>query len=446
MQKLLKQRDPSYTLRNCRSICNVALAGTYVSTTAASMLLLVSLVTQGRGRTIVLLGVCAALFIYIGIAHALIRAGKFKTAAYMLLLFYGGLATGIIWTWGINTPIAELLFGLVIVFAGILLTARHALYTAAIVSFILASLQTIILLGWHTPNTAWSADASHFGDVVAYSALFGMLALASWLYNREMEDSLWQARKAEHALRRQKETLEVTVQKRTKQLRESQLEELQQMYRVAELGQVGISLLHDLANNLTALSLEIEDLETKKTKKDITHARQIMHYLGDIVDSTRSRVHGPARKRTFNIIQKTNETMAFMRYTATKANVDIDWQPPAKSWQFKADPVSYGQVLTLLTNNAIDAYENTKPDVERLVRVAMHRNDDHITITISSNRGIPKHVHKHLFKPFNSNKKTGMGLGLYIAKQTVEGQLGGTIHLATRPAFTEFSIKLPLGT
>jgi signal transduction histidine kinase len=439
----IRPKDSENTLRNSRVICQVALAGTYLITVVATALLCVSFLVHLEARTLTLLLVCAVAFLYAVTINLFVHAGRYRTASYMLLAFYMSLAVGIAWAWGINTPIAPLLFGLVIVLAGILLTARHALYAAGVTGIALVLLQTCLVLGYHTPDTSWSGEASNFGDVFAYWTVFGMLALASWLYNREMESSLAQAKRAEKALLRQKANLALEVQRRTKQLRESQLEELQQMYRVAELGQVGISLLHDLANNLTALALEIEGLEGPRRSKDITHAREITRYLGDIVDSTRSRINGVPRKRTFNIIQKTNETIAFLRYKATKAKVDIDWQPPAKAWHYTADPVSYGQVISLLTNNAIDAYENAPADALRQVVIAMRRDEQHIVITIGSWSKIAKHMRKNLFKPFNTSKKTGMGLGLYIAKKTIEGQLGGTITLRHDNNYTEFVVTLP---
>ena len=430
--------------RNRRVINQVALGGTYLVTGVITALLSIRLCVHFEPATLILLGVCGAAFMYIIGNHLLVNAGKYTLSAYMLLTFYTVLATGIVWAWGINTPIGPLLFGLVVVLAGILLTARHALYMASVVGLILLSLQTCQKLGCYTPNTSWTAGAgdSSFGDVFGYLAVFGMLALASWLYNREMESSLAQARRAEKALLRQKATLELQVQRRTKQLRDAQLEELQQMYRVTELGQVGISLLHDLANNLTALELEIEGMG-EQSKKDIEHARQITRYLGDIVDSTRARIHGTPRRRGFNIIQKTNETIAFLRYKATKAKVEIVWEPPVKNWQFVGDPVSFGQVLTLLTSNAIDAYENSPPNTRRQVELTVQRTNEHIIISIGSWSKIAKHMRQNIFKPFHSSKKTGMGLGLYIAKQTVEGQFGGTITLKNSSHYTEFIVTLP---
>lgn len=59
-------------------------------------------------------------------------------------------------------------------------------------------------------------------------------------------------------------------------------------------------------------------------------------------------------------------------------------------------------------------------------------------------RGIAKSKRKQLFKPHHSSKKTGLGLGLYIAKQIAEMQFGGTIALSPRTDQTEFIVKLRL--
>lgn len=439
-------RPQEHPDRNSRRICQVAIGGTYLVTGFATVLLGISSWMDFTPGILVPLSVCVLAFAYIIGTHRLVQKGRYHTAAYMILGFYTILATGIIWAWGINTPMGPLLFGLVVVLAGILLTARHALYVMGIVGTILVILQTCQSLGLYTPNTSWIINAGHsnFGDVFGYWAIYGMLALASWLYNREMESSLAQAKRAEKALLRQKATLELQVQRRTKQLQESQLEELQQMYRVTELGQIGISLLHDLANNLTALQLEIEGLEGEQKSDNITHARQITHYLGDIVDSTRSRIHGVPHKRTFDIIKKTNDTIAFLRYKATKSNVDINWRPPSRGLRYYADPVSFSQVLTLLISNAIDAYEHSPTRTQRQVDLTMHRGDSQLTITIGSWSKIDKKMRANLFKPFNSSKKTGMGLGLYIAKQTIASQLGGTLSLRTNNHYTVFIITLPL--
>jgi signal transduction histidine kinase len=355
------------------------------------------------------------------------------------------LAAGMVFCWGINTPLGLLLFAVVIVLAGILLTARHAPLAAAVAGSILLAIQTAIVFDWHKPDMSWTGKESSYGDAIASCVIFGMLALISWLYNHEMEHSLLRAKQAEIALLEQKAMLRQKVKERTAQLRQVQLEDMQQMYRFAELGQLGVTLLHDLANHLTALTLEIEGLQSQQNSQAIARAKEITGYLEEIVDSTRTRLHGGTQKQTFNIIRKTTEVITFLSYKAAKAKVEIDWRPPDGTWRYSGDPTCYSQVIAIIMSNAIDAYGGATDHKAKRLGVSVTRGKTHITIVISDwGKGISKSQRKYLFKPFHTTKKTGLGIGLFIAKQTIVINFSGTITLNPRSDHTEFIIKLPI--
>jgi signal transduction histidine kinase len=438
----------SYTLQASKVVCRVVLIGSYLVVGAISVLALISFIlhhTYAIGSLII----CVIAFLYLIYVQLNMRQGRYHIAAYLLALFFGILATEIVWSWGINTPIGTLLLSLVIVLSGILLSARHALYTAMAASCILISTQLAITLNWHTPDMSWSDRTSNFGDTLAYSVIFGMLGLISWLYNREMERSLAHAVQAETALSQQKATLKLRVEERTAELQRVQLAEMQQMYRFAELGQHGIVLLHDLANHVTALTLEIEGLQAKQQTKAVSRAREIIRYLEKIVNNTRERLNGDTQKQTFDVIRKTSETIDFLGYKASEANVEITWQQPTGPWNYTGDPTSYCQVIAIIASNAIDAYHSRKNKAtakdKPKITITTQRDNEHITIKISDwGNGVSAKERKQLFKPHHSTKKSGLGLGLYIAKQTVELQFSGTITINPRDNHTEFIIKLPL--
>lgn len=300
-------------------------------------------------------------------------------------------AAGIVWAWGINTPIGLLIF-----------------------------------------------------------AMVAMLALVSWLYRREVERLLLLAERAEADFLQQKTALRQKVKKRTAQLRQVQLKEMQQMYRFAELGQLGVMLLHDLANHLTALTLEMEGLQSRSNSQEIRRAQEILGYLEETVNNTRRRLYGHTQKQTFDIVRSTNEVIDFLSYKAAKAQVTIDWKPPAYSWNYVGDCTSFCQVIAIIISNAIDAYRVTAQDAREPMRakpleISMQRNAKHYIIIISDwGKGISKSQRKQLFQPFNTTKKAGLGIGLFIARQTVAINFGGTITLNPKSDHTQFVIKFPI--
>lgn len=433
---------------NRPAIYNVMLFGTLLVVVVITILLGIRYSMNPNVQVLGRLGVCTVALLYIVASYLLLRRNHYRSVAYLILLFYTVLASGIVWRWGINTPIAPLMFGLVIVLAGMFLAARHGILAAIMSGSILIGVQTASVFKWHQPNTAWSGNVSDFGDVLAYCTMFSMLALVSWLYNRQIEYSLAYAKRAELALLQQKATLKLQVKKRTAELRRSQLKEMQQMYRFAELGQLGVTLVHDLANHLTALTLEIEGLQSKHHSKAIARARQIIQYLGKSVDSTRDRLQGGTQQETFNILRTISDTIAFLQYKASKADVSIEWQRPARSWTYVGDPASLSQVVAIIVSNAIDAYGTSSSrdrlSKKRRVVITAERSETHIVLKISDwGKGITTGDRKHLFKPFRSTKKSGLGIGLFIARQTLETTSLGSIALNSRSDHTEFIIKLP---
>jgi len=424
------------------SICKVVIFGTLFITSVIAILL-TSLGRQ-NAHTLGCLILCGFAFLYIISTYWLLRQNHYRTVAYLLVLFYILIASCIVVVWGISTPIGLLLFSLVIILAGILFAARYALFIAILSSAILIGSQTAATLEWYQPNTSWMTTGPSYGDAFAYSAMFIMLALISWLYNREMNRALTKVKRTEAALLQQKATLKLRVKERTRDLRRVQLQEMRQMYHFANLGQLGITLLHDLANHLTALTLSIEGLEDKQHSKELGRAHQIIRYLGDTVESTRRRLHGEAQKQTFDVVRKVGETIDFLHYKAAQSSVEIDWKSSVKSWKYVGDPESFGQIIAILTSNAIDAYSNTVAGTHRVV-VTLEIKGGYISIHISDwGKGIPKSRRKKLFTAHHSTKKSGLGLGLYIAKQIVEMQFSGTIALSSASDHTEFIVKLPL--
>lgn len=105
------------------------------------------------------------------------------------------------------------------------------------------------------------------------------------------------------------------------------------------------------------------------------------------------------------------------------------------------------QVLINLIRNSMEAIEeNAGSDGCVEIRTALS-DDDSIEFVITDNGvGISAGMADLLFKPFNTNKKSGMGIGLSFCRSIIEAD-GGNMwfdHALKRGA--RFGIRLPLAT
>jgi signal transduction histidine kinase len=312
----------------------------------------------------------------------------------------------------------------------------------------LAVLHVISSAGVIQPDRAPLDDASTWGDVISYGIIFLIFALVSWLSRRQMEQSLQRALAAEAALEVEKDLLAVRLEEQTRHLREVQFDEMRQLYRFAELGQLSTALLHELANHLTVLTLDIDDLHQRHSRsRAIVHAKESISHLDAMVDQVRQQLRETNLTKEISIPSLISETLAAIESKAKTAGVTLIYDVPTnqKGLSVFGDPLRLSQILTVLVTNAVEAYQGVKKDKsKRRVVIEAIRKKSHLQITVSDwGTGIPEKTRKRLFLPFRSTKKDGMGVGLFIAKEMIETHFKGTISLDKSTSHTTFVIEIP---
>ncbi|HZL12926.1 MAG TPA: ATP-binding protein, partial [Verrucomicrobiae bacterium] len=102
------------------------------------------------------------------------------------------------------------------------------------------------------------------------------------------------------------------------------------------------------------------------------------------------------------------------------------------------------QLLKVVTNLVLNAKEAVGPDGE--IRIATSRKDGWAILSVSDNGcGIkPEFLNRSLFRPFQTTKKNGLGIGMFQSKMIVEAHKG-RIEVESEPGKgTTFRIYLPL--
>lgn len=400
---LIEPRQQDDDLRNRELVLNVLFIGTLGILASAVLLIIDSYID---GSTYVLLRIISlsAVWALTLAMYLLSRSGHYRLAAWFLVGLYSLLAIAVAYTWGVTFPPAVLLFGLVIMISGTVLGSPMPLYVAGGMIVIAFGLQLIQHGGSVTPDTSWINDPLGAGTVYGLCLMFGVIGLISWLFNEQTERSLHRAHRAEAGLLRQKLLLESTVEKRTRQLQAAQLEKIQQLYRFAELGQLSTALLHELANHMAVLTLDIEGLEAKNSSQVLQRAKRSIRYIDDMVIRVRDQLHGRTNVRHFSVANELDDIVTILRHRAVAVGVALHWEALSdrKGLRSKGEPIRLRQLMANLISNAIDSYDaKTEKAIRREVFITAEATDKNITISIADwGKGISPGDKDKIFEPF----------------------------------------------
>lgn len=438
-QRYVAPRQSDEDTRNREFVLNVLLVGTFLVALLAQLALLLSL-ALGNDVGMRIISVALMGFVLWGIYY-LSRAGNYLPAATLFIGLYSVVAILVASRWGVAMPIAVLLFGLIIVLAGILIGALYSLVAVVGVGVAIVCIKLAEAAGITDTNWSWTSDPTNAGTIVGFVFLFGIIAVVSWLFNYRMERSLHRAERAEIALKRQKGQLERTVAERTQQLQEAQLEKVQELYRFAELGQLSTALMHDLANHLATLTIDIENLESETRSHMLRRAKRSMHYIDNMVAEVRDQLRGKTKSKIFTVANEVTVVTTILRHKAGQVGVTVRWQPPEKSLRVRGDVLRFRQLMANIISNAIDACAGHAGNKEVLVSVT--QEDRNIVVRVEDwGKGISKADLPKIFEPFYGTKKGGLGLGLFIARQIAHDHFGGDITIDTAQDHTVVAVTL----
>jgi signal transduction histidine kinase len=383
------------------------------------------------------------LLIVIGLWY-LVRRGHYYLGSYTLLVLIGVAYLWLSWRWSFELPAGLLLFAVMLLVAGVLLAARSALRFAALViavAFIIASLQ---VAGTLHPDTAWLHQPIILGDAIGYTIIFCIISLVSWVANSEIDRSLVRARQSEVALAAERDSLEIKVAARTKDLEKIQMVRLMELQRFAEFGRFSANLLHEVGNPLTAASLNLEQVSHGSHSKLVSQAYKSLQHLERYLAAARKQLKGQAELGAFSVHKELAQLLDILLPNARQKGVRLELKEDGR-YRLYGDAVKFNQLLSNLIHNAIEAYE--EPAGGKPVIITVAKQNSRVIIAIQDKgHGIPRQALPHIFEPFYSTKpesSRSMGIGLAMVKQFVEQDFQGAITVTSSPnRGTRFTVTL----
>jgi signal transduction histidine kinase len=214
------------------------------------------------------------------------------------------------------------------------------------------------------------------------------------------------------------------------------------------LGIVG----HDLRNPLGAVHMSaallmkrggLEGWQARTVERMRSSAGRMGRIIADLLSYTRTRLGTgiPIHPREADLAAVVGRVVDELRAANPDREIEVAVEGDlCGTW----DPDRLEQVASNLVSNAVDHGDPARP-----VRVALSGAEVEVALTVlNEGPGMPPEVLAHLFEPFSrppderSRKASGLGLGLFIAREIVRGH-GGEIVARAAGGETAVTVRLP---
>ena len=200
-------------------------------------------------------------------------------------------------------------------------------------------------------------------------------------------------------------------------------------------------VVHDLKNLVSQLSLLTSNAE--KHKHNPEFQRDMLETLDFSVQKMRlllqklGRSASPEHPSPLQLDQVLHQAVAGKAAFEPRPQLDIQ----DAGLRVVADRERLERVVGHLIQNAIEA---TSRDGQVTIRVERHGDGVQVSISDTGEGMSDEFIRERLFKPFDSTKSAGMGIGVFESREYIS-ELGGKLEVASsQPGGTTFTILLPL--
>jgi two-component system sensor kinase FixL len=225
--------------------------------------------------------------------------------------------------------------------------------------------------------------------------------------------------------------------------------------RVSSLGETAAALAHELAQPLTSASFFMKGCQlmlqggkpgaVDQARDGLERATRELARAGTVIENLRRFLRKEGGRH--EII----EVNAPVLEAADLAARGFEQSYPGQTVHHLADDLpavsaDRTQLMQIVLNLARNALEAMTPrgDANDTLRLETRRSDDFVEIVVQdTGPGMAPDVAANPFRPFESSKPGGLGLGLSICRSIVEAHRG-TIAVASGPKGTMVTVRLPV--
>ncbi len=226
---------------------------------------------------------------------------------------------------------------------------------------------------------------------------------------------------------------------------------LAKVWRINTLGEMATGLAHELSQPITAIRNYASAIETinkrnsdpdiEKAIKGVTfeavRASEFIHSLRLFIGSRKPD------KKLEQINEVISDVLILIKSELRASKTSIRLQLTEPSLTVPIDKIQMVQVMLNLFRNSIDSMHSNIDSHKEIFVGTSFQNNGVLLCVSDMGSGIPVSESKHVYEPFYTTKKNGMGMGLAISRSVIEIHDGKIWNIPNEPHGTTFMLWLP---
>jgi signal transduction histidine kinase len=328
-------------------------------------------------------------------------------------------------------------FGLKVLM-GIVLVSLAITFSVGIYGLVNHSRGVTQLIQFNSTFILWGSLSMH---------LLTYIAVSSYLIQRLMK------RELTARINLEKSSSENAEIKALLEEREGLISSLLIANKTAATGALSASIAHELNQPVAAISLNTEFIQRKLNeveadpsglKEVITHIQQDNHRIARIVSTLRDIFKQEEIKASdIHLDELIEQIKPIIMPQVRDLKIDLKFDLNViQSIPLNSNEIS--QVMINLLNNSIEALSNSNQS-NKEIQIHTRVFGNFVELKISDNGpGIPDQLKASIFELMKTNKKQGMGLGLWLCKHIIDRHQGRISYQQSALGGAEFLIQLPI--
>jgi putative PEP-CTERM system histidine kinase len=220
-------------------------------------------------------------------------------------------------------------------------------------------------------------------------------------------------------------------------------EELAESKEIEAVGRISSFIVHDLKNAASMLSLTAQNAEEHIDDPDFQ--RDAIRTISNSADRIKKIIQKLKElPGNSNVKMHRHDLSICVKNAIKEMNVNGNSKITYRETTSVRTKFDNSEITKVISNLMLNALEATEPGGQVTITTGRDNNSAYVKVSDNGCGMSREFIEKRLFKPFQTTKKQGLGIGLYHCKAIVEAHSGSLKVSSQEGKGTDITLHLPL--